>query len=193
MIAGSGCCEAPASWSVPAPQASAPSRLASAARAAVLAISSLACSQDRPMPRWAVSIASATPNPCAHRCSRNRRVDSQSMTGTPPAEATAATCAAAKTFRLLGGGYTTRTSDRQRRDFEPPALGRGLQRQVGQLHAPGPLGQVPGERPALGGALEEQLPLHLEAVVEGHVVRHVRPQLLVLDRVGQVGVPYRHR
>ena len=46
------------------------------------------------MPRCAVSIASATPNPCAHRCSRNRRVDSQSITRTPPAEA-AATCAAA--------------------------------------------------------------------------------------------------
>ena len=63
MIAGSGCSEAPASWSVPAPQASAPSRPVSAARVAVLAISSLACGQDSPMPRCAVSIASATPNP----------------------------------------------------------------------------------------------------------------------------------
>src|SRR6266566_6215736 len=168
MIAGSGCSEASASWSVPAPQASAPSRLASAARAAVLAISSLACSQDSPMPRCAVSIASATPNPCAHRCSRNRRVDSQSMAGAPPGPATAATCAAANTFRLVGGGYTTCTSDRQWGDFKPPALGRGLQRQAGQLHSLGPLGQVPGERPALGRAREEQFPLHLEAVVEGH-------------------------
>ena len=103
MIARSGCGPPSASWSVPAPQARASSRPASAARAAVLAISSLACSQDSPMPRWAVSIASATPNPCAHRCSRNRSVDSQSMTGTPPGPATAATCAAAKTFRLVKG------------------------------------------------------------------------------------------
>src|SRR6266702_8633529 len=184
MIARSGCGDAPASWSVPAPQASASSLPAPAARAAVLAISSLACSQDRPkgpMPRCAVSIASATPNPCAHRCSRNRSVDSQSMTGTPSGPATAATCAAAKTFRLAGGGYTTRTSDSQRRDLEPPPLGRGPQRQVGQLHPLGPLEEVPGERPALGRALQEQLPLRLEPVAERHVVRHVRPQRLVLD------------
>src|SRR6478609_12088155 len=179
MIARSGCGAPSASWSVPAPQASASSRPASAARAAVLAISSLACSQDSPMPRWAVSIASATPNPYAHRCSRNRSVDSQSMTGAPPGPATAATCAAAKTFRRAGGGYTTSTSDRQRRDLEPPPLGRGPQRQVGQLHPLGPLDQVPGERPALGRACEEQLPLRLEPVVERHVVRHVRPQRLV--------------
>ena len=57
------------------------------------------------MPRCAVSIASATPNPCAHRCSRNRSVDSQSMTGAPPGDTAAATCAAAKTFRRVGGGY----------------------------------------------------------------------------------------
>ncbi len=57
------------------------------------------------MPRCAVSIASATPNPCAHRCSRNRSVDSQSMTGTPSADTAAATCAAAKTLRRAGGGY----------------------------------------------------------------------------------------
>ena len=105
MIARSGCSSPSASWSVPAPQASASSRPASAARAADLAISSLACSQDRPMPRCAVSIASATPNPCAHRCSRNRSVDSQSMTGAPPAATAAATCAAAKTLRRIGGGY----------------------------------------------------------------------------------------
>ena len=57
------------------------------------------------MPRCAVSIASATPNPCAHRCSRNRMADSQSMTGAPlPSGAgAAATCAAAKTFRRAGG------------------------------------------------------------------------------------------
>ena len=51
----------------PADQAAAARRPAPAARAADLAISSRACSQDSPMPRCAVSIASATPNPCAHR------------------------------------------------------------------------------------------------------------------------------
>ena len=35
----------------------------SAARAAERMISSCPCGQDRPMPRWAVSIASATANP----------------------------------------------------------------------------------------------------------------------------------
>src|SRR5690349_5991076 len=175
MIAPSGWSAPSASWSVPAPQARVPSRPVAAALAAVLAISSLACSQGRPMPRCAVSIASATPNPCAHRCSRNLMVDSQSITGAPSGPATAATCAAAKTFRLLkgagevGGGHTTRTSDRQRGYGEPPALGRGLQRQVGQLHPLGPLDQVPGERPPLAGAGEELLPLHLEPVVENHV------------------------
>ena len=76
-------------------------RPASAARAAVLAISSLACSQSRPMPRCAVSIASATPNPCDHRCWRNRSVASQSMTAGAPGvlspSRSATTCAAAKT------------------------------------------------------------------------------------------------
>src|SRR5271169_5195935 len=133
-----------------------------------------------------------------------RMVASQSMTGSspPPAagEGDAATWAAAKTFRQAGGRYPaaqpgsgmtsgpdsgTRPgswiwaviSDRQRRHVEPSACGGGLQRQVGQLHPLGPFDQVPGERAALTGALQEQLPLHLEPVVEGHVVRHVRPQL----------------
>src|SRR5947207_4245532 len=184
MIARSGCGPPSASWSVPAPQASASSRPASAARAAVLAISSLACSQDSPkgpMPRCAVSIASATPNPYAHRCSRNRSVDSQSMTGTPSAVATAATCAAAKTFLLAGGGHTTRTSDRQRRDLEPPPLGRGLPRQAGQLHPLGPPDQVPGERPALGRRREARLPPRLEPGVQTLVARYRRAQRLRLD------------
>ncbi len=57
------------------------------------------------MPRCEVSIASATPNPCAHKWSRNRIVASQSMTGAPGAEAgEAATWAAAKTFRRAGAG-----------------------------------------------------------------------------------------
>jgi hypothetical protein len=59
-----------------------------------------------------VSIASATPNPWAHKWSRKRIVDSQSMTrvsaepraGHGEGEGKAATWAAAKTFRRAGGG-----------------------------------------------------------------------------------------
>ena len=78
------------SWSVPAPQASSPPP-AAPARSAEYLIRSLAWSQPRPMPRCAVSIASATPNPCAHRWSRKASVDSQSMV--PSGKA--ATCGAA--------------------------------------------------------------------------------------------------
>src|SRR6202158_4432191 len=101
----------------------------------------------------------------------------------PPAaeEGEAATWAAAKTFRRAGGAYPAAqpgsgmtsgpapgarpgswicavplegTSDRQRRHLQPPALGRGLQGQVGQLYPLGPFDQVPGERSALPGALQ---------------------------------------
>ena len=129
------------------------------------------------MPRCEVSIASATPNPCAHRCSRKRIVDSQSMTGIPPpcrgggghvrgGEDLAAgrrrvpaaqpgsgmTSGPARTPGSWISQSVAGTSDRQRRHVEPPAFGRGLQRQVGQLHPLGSLDQVPGERPALGQA-----------------------------------------
>ncbi len=53
--------------------------------------------------------------------------------------------------------------------------------------------QVPRERPAARGGPQEQLPLRLEPVAHVHVVRHVGPHRLVVERVGQVGVPYRHR
>ena len=65
-----------------------PDRRRAAARSAVLAISSLASPQDRPMPRWAVSIASATANPWSQRWSRKRRVDSQSTRSPLSIEAT---------------------------------------------------------------------------------------------------------
>ena len=46
---------------------------------------------------------------------------------------------------------------------------------------------------AARGGPQEQLPLRLEPVAEVHVVRHVGPHRLVVERVGQVGVPHRHR
>jgi hypothetical protein len=84
-------------------------------------------------------------------------------------------------------------SSGQRRDVDPAALGRGPPGQLGQLHALGALGQVPAQRPALRGGAQELLPLHLEPVVEGGVVRDVGPLSRVVDRVGQVRVPDRQR
>src|SRR5262249_46346725 len=72
-------------------------------------------------------------------------------------------------LRALPGSLTA--SDRQGRDIDPAALGGGPQRQPGQLHALGTLGEVPAQRRALRGGAEEMLPLHLERVVEGRVVR----------------------
>ena len=71
-----------------------------ASRSADLVISSLATAQDNPMPRCAVSIASAIPKPWAQRCSRKLIVASQSIT----APDRAATWAAAYTRRDVGGG-----------------------------------------------------------------------------------------
>src|ERR1022692_793877 len=75
----------------------------------------------------------------------------------------------------------------QRRHFDAPALRRRLHRQLGELNALGSLGEVPGEGQSLGGVLEEQLPLDLEAVVERPVVGHVRPLRQVVDRMGRSG------
>src|SRR5580692_10344482 len=204
-IAGSGCGPG-GSWSVPAPLAiSVPSR---AARPADRRISSRAAGQGSPIPRCAVSIASATANPCAHKYSRNPSVASQSML--PSGKA--ATCAAAKTLREAGGGYPaaqggsgmatgwarpgrlTRMpmSPGQPGHVDPASLGRGLQGEPGQLHPPGALGEVPGEGRACRHMLEEQLPLHLEAVVEQLMVWYIGPLRLVVDGVGQVRVPHRH-
>jgi hypothetical protein len=61
---------------VPTPHAiSPPTAFASAADRL---ISSAAPAQSRPIPRWAVSIASATPSPWDHRWRRKARVASQS-------------------------------------------------------------------------------------------------------------------
>ena len=54
------------------------------ASATLRRISSSDVGQSRPMPRCAVSIASATPNPSDHRCRRNASVASQSMRGGEP-------------------------------------------------------------------------------------------------------------
>src|SRR5580704_4119788 len=92
----------PGSWSVPAPQTI---ECCPAVAAAVERwISSRTEFQSRPIPRCAVSIASATPNPCDQRCSRNRRVVSQSIAAPTPlpfsASGSATTCAAAYALRL---------------------------------------------------------------------------------------------
>ena len=85
------------SWSVDTPLAIAPP-LAFAA-SVERRISSAVASHGMPMPRWAVSIASATPSPSDHRCSRNASVVSQSTAtsrvGSPGARTSATTWAAA--------------------------------------------------------------------------------------------------
>ena len=88
-----------------------------------------------------------------------------------------------------------------RRHLRPPAAARRAAGLRPRTAAPGwpaapPWPLRPGPRRTAGprqAHLQEQLPLHLEPVVEGHVVRHVRPQRLVVDGVGQVRVPHRHR
>ena len=86
----------PVSWSVPTPQAIRPPT--ARASAAERRISSAAPAQSRPMPRWAVSIASATPSPWDHRWRRKARVASQSTaageSGDTSAKGSATTCAA---------------------------------------------------------------------------------------------------
>ena len=68
------------------------------------AISSRAAGQSRPMPRWAVSMASATARPRSQRYSRKAMVRSQSIAvssqGSLAASASATTCAAEKATRL---------------------------------------------------------------------------------------------
>ncbi len=90
---------------MPAPAAIAPP--AARASATERRISSCVAGQSSPMPRWAVSIASATANPCAHRWRRNASVASQSSCagppGSPDASGSATTWAAAKHTRLRGG------------------------------------------------------------------------------------------
>lgn len=94
----------PGSWSVPTPQAILPPT--AFASAAERRISSAAPAQSRPMPRCAVSMASATPRPCAHRWRRKASVDSQSTaagsSGPMSAYGSATTCAAEKTVREVG-------------------------------------------------------------------------------------------
>ena len=69
-------------------------------------ISSCEAFQSRPMPRCAVSIASATPSPRSHKRSRYAMVRSQSIAtsshGSTSASGSATTCAAASATRLNG-------------------------------------------------------------------------------------------
>ena len=92
-------------WSVPAPAAIVPPT--ARASPTLRRISSRLTAQSSPMPRWAVSIASATANPCSHRWRRKASVASQSScagpSGSPAASGSATTWAAANATRLRGG------------------------------------------------------------------------------------------
>src|SRR5256885_6527581 len=101
-----------ASWSVPAPHTIAPLPPVAGASASERRISSRAAGQSSPMPRWAASIASATPRPRDHRWRRYASAASQSMraaaNGSASARGSATTWAAAYATRQrigpAGGG-----------------------------------------------------------------------------------------
>src|SRR3954452_454523 len=92
-----------ARWSVPAPENTSawPRALAAATERR---ISSSEVGQSSPMPRCAVSIASATPSPRSQMCSRNAIVLSQSIAavshGSTSASGSATTCAAENATRF---------------------------------------------------------------------------------------------
>ena len=94
-------------------------------------MSSSAIGQSSPMPRWAVSIASATPRPRSQRCSRKAMVRSQSgatsSQGSTSASGSTTTWAAASAMRLSGSETRSgkfRGADRSNRSSLPPAVGR---------------------------------------------------------------------
>src|SRR3954464_3945559 len=92
-----------ARWSVPAPENTNAPPLAFAARTERW-ISSSEVGQSSPMPRCAVSIASATPRPRSQTCSRNAMVRSQSIAalsqGSQSASGSATTWAAENATRF---------------------------------------------------------------------------------------------
>jgi hypothetical protein len=94
-----------ANWSVPAPLNTTAPGVAAAA-ATLRRISSSDVGQSSPIPRCAVSIASATAKPSRHRCSRYAIVLSQSIAGSSqgsrPDHGSATTCTAAKARRSNG-------------------------------------------------------------------------------------------
>ena len=94
-------------WSVPAPQATRGFSGCAFASRIVRSINSFAVGQSTPMPRCAVSIASARPSPWSQSQRRKPRVFSQSTDGLPIQGSRSAigsdtTCAAAKAVRVSG-------------------------------------------------------------------------------------------
>ncbi len=204
-----------ARWSVPAPQARSAKRPAArraAARSAELAISSRASHQDRPMPRCAVSIASATAKPCAHRWSRKRegRLPVDQVAAVDGGDVRGGVDAARGGRRVAGRPAGRRTSSGSARPgsmmraatsgsrrpclAEPPAVSPGArdldaapssEERIASSASWTPLAPAnrsQRERLAERGIPQEQLPLRLEPVVEFHVVRHVGPHRRVVER-----------
>src|SRR5947209_13577524 len=200
-----------ARWSVPAPENTSALPFAFAA-ATERRINSSEVGQSSPMPRCAVSIASATPRPRSQMCSRNAIVRSQSIAalshGSTSARGSATTCAAENATRFsvpssfagnmreaarryvsiersafgnfidsdeIGstGLFMALSSHLDRSDVDPAPLLPALQRAFRELHALGAFQQRVFVRRFLADVADEHLPLLLEAVVVGRVLRHL--------------------
>ena len=119
-------------WSVPTPQ-KIRARSAAVAASNDRRINSRATGQCKPMPRCAVSIASAMRKPQSSRWRRNARVASQSRAGgasdSRAERGSATTCAAAKAMRLKrcgGGGAVTGCAFKRRVTNLPLRFGRRM-------------------------------------------------------------------
>src|SRR5690242_19847319 len=86
-----------------------------------------------------------------------------------------------------------RSSDVELRHVEPAPLGPALQAQLGELHARGALGEIMLPRRAGDDVADEVLPLDLEAVVVGDVLRQLLPLVEELHGLRHVRIPYRAR
>src|SRR3954454_8038497 len=220
-----------ARWSVPAPENTSALPRAFAA-ATERRISSSEVGQSSPIPRCAVSIASATPSPRSQMCSRNAMVLSQSIAavshGSTSASGSATTCAAENATRFsvpssfagkvrdaarryvsiersafgsfidsdeIGstGLFMALSSHLDRRDVDPAPLLPALQRAFRKLHALGAFQQRIFVRRVLADVPDEHLPLLLEAVIVGRVLRQLLPVGIEIVQALLVRIPHRPR
>ena len=173
------------------------------ASATARVISSSASGQPRPMPRWAVSMASATARPRSHRWWRKRErlfpVDRRRQPGIVVGEGIGDHMGGGESDAREFGRIATFDPDRfasHSVGFDPPvgggqpdfghhisSAGTSSQRRSFQLCRPSsasctplaPSTEVVFPWAVLGDVAQEQLPLLLEAVVGGPVVRHLLP------------------
>src|SRR6516225_4698159 len=85
------------------------------------------------------------------------------------------------------------SSQLDRRHVDPAALAPALQRAFGKLHALGAFQQRVFVGRAFADVANEQLPLLLETVVVGEIVRQLRPVAIKIVQPFLVGIPDRPR